>query len=89
GADLIGSLNSNDPWLMCSLVHKFRGGDEDLVQNDADGDFIAELNSKIPAGFSAKGNLFVFVDEAHRTQSGKMHKAMKKLLPGAMFIGFT
>lgn len=89
GADLIGSLNSNDPWLMCSLVHKFRGGDDDQAQNDADGDFIAELNSKIPAGFSAKGNLFVFVDEAHRTQSGKMHKAMKQLLPGAMFIGFT
>jgi type I restriction enzyme R subunit len=31
----------------------------------------------------------VFVDEAHRTQSGKMHRAMKELLPGAMFIGFT
>ncbi|MGY2745557.1 type I restriction endonuclease subunit R [Arthrobacter sp. UYCu723] len=89
GADLIGSLNSNDPWLMCSLVHKFRGGDDDQAQNEASGDFIAELNSKIPAGFSAKGNIFVFVDEAHRTQSGKMHKAMKQLLPSAMFIGFT
>ena len=33
--------------------------------------------------------MFVFVDEAHRTQSGKMHDAMKELLPGAMFIGFT
>lgn len=89
GADLIGSLNSNDPWLMCSLVHKFRGGDDDQSRSEAEGDFIAELNSKIPAGFSAKGNIFVFVDEAHRTQSGKMHKAMKQLLPGAMFIGFT
>ena len=48
-----------------------------------------ELNAKIPKDFSAKGNLFVFVDEAHRTQSGKMHDAMKELLPGAMFIGFT
>ncbi|WP_120520794.1 type I restriction endonuclease subunit R [Arthrobacter celericrescens] len=89
GADLIGVLNSHDPWLVCSLVHKFRGSDDDAAQDEAEGDFIAELNSKIPAGFSAKGNLFVFVDEAHRTQSGKMHKAMKQLLPGAMFIGFT
>ncbi|WP_024477215.1 type I restriction endonuclease subunit R [Arthrobacter sp. CAL618] len=89
GADLIGSLNSNEPWLMCSLVHKFRGGDDDFAQKESDRDFIAELNSKVPAGFSAKGNIFVFVDEAHRTQSGKMHKAMKQLLPGAMFIGFT
>ena len=32
---------------------------------------------------------FVFVDECHRTQSGKLHEAMKALLPGAMLIGFT
>ncbi len=37
----------------------------------------------------ALGKCFVFVDEAHRTQSGKMHIAMKQLLPDAMFIGFT
>ena len=59
------------------------------TSDEADGDFIKELNAKIPKDFSAKGNLFVFVDEAHRTQSGKMHDAMKELLPGAMFIGFT
>ncbi|WP_274602844.1 type I restriction endonuclease subunit R [Sinomonas cyclohexanicum] len=89
GADLIGTLNAHDPWLVCSLVHKFRGGDNDGDLDAAQGDFISELSSRIPAGFSAKGNLFVFVDEAHRTQSGKMHQAMKQLLPGAMFIGFT
>jgi type I restriction enzyme, R subunit len=31
----------------------------------------------------------VFVDECHRTQSGKLHEAMKAILPGAMLIGFT
>jgi type I restriction enzyme R subunit len=31
----------------------------------------------------------VFVDECHRTQSGKLHDAMKAILPDAMFIGFT
>ena len=35
------------------------------------------------------GEFFVFVDECHRTQSGKLHKAMKTLLPEAVFIGFT
>lgn len=89
GADLIGALNKHEPWLIGSLVHKFRGGDDEQARDEAGGEFIAELNAKIPADFSAKGNLFVFVDEAHRTQSGKMHKAMKRLLPGAMFIGFT
>jgi type I restriction enzyme R subunit len=29
------------------------------------------------------------VDECHRTQSGELHKAMKALLPNAIFIGFT
>lgn len=89
GADLLTQLNKHDPWLIGSLVHKFRGGDDDKdVDRDSE-DFIAELRSRVPAGFAQKGNLFVFVDEAHRTQSGKMHRAMKELLPGAMFIGFT
>jgi type I restriction enzyme R subunit len=31
----------------------------------------------------------VFVDECQRTQSGELHKAMKAILPNALFIGFT
>lgn len=31
----------------------------------------------------------MLVDECHRTQSGKLHEAMKAILPEAMFIGFT
>lgn len=89
GADLIGTLNNSAPWLICSLVHKFRAADSEAEDNEATSAFIKELNAAIPADFKAKGNLFVFVDEAHRTQSGKMHAAMKDLLPEAMFIGFT
>lgn len=89
GADLVGTLNTNKPWLICSLVHKFRGSGNDAELDHTQDEFISELNRRIPVGFSAKGNLFVFIDEAHRTQSGKMHQAMEKLLPGAMFIGFT
>jgi hypothetical protein len=29
------------------------------------------------------------VDECHRTESGELHKAMKAILPGVVFIGFT
>ena len=29
------------------------------------------------------------MDECHRTQSGKLHEAMKEILPNAVFIGFT
>jgi type I restriction enzyme R subunit len=35
------------------------------------------------------GQFYVFVDEAHRTQGGDMHRQMKRWLPGAIFIGFT
>ena len=89
GTDLLSTLNQSDQWLICSLIHKFGGSDDDEARDEADADFIKELKAKLPTDFKAKGNLFVFVDEAHRTQSGRMHDAMKLLLPGAMFIGFT
>src|SRR5699024_10913602 len=34
-------------------------------------------------------NIFVLVDESHRTQYGLMHAKMKKVLPNACYIGFT
>ncbi|PJM92122.1 type I restriction endonuclease subunit R [Streptomyces sp. CB01373] len=89
GVDLLGTLNKSAEWLICSLVHKFGSSADGKDGSKADNEFIKELKARIPKGFKAKGNLFVFVDEAHRTQSGKMHDAMKDLLPGAMFIGFT
>ncbi|KOV91599.1 restriction endonuclease subunit R [Streptomyces sp. NRRL B-1140] len=89
GVDLLDTLNKSAEWLICSLVHKFGSSADGKDGSKADNEFIKELKARIPRGFKAKGNLFVFVDEAHRTQSGKMHDAMKDLLPGAMFIGFT
>jgi type I restriction enzyme R subunit len=89
GADLLARLDSSQEWLLCSLIHKFRGSDDESARSAAGDAFIAELNAKLPTGFSPKGDFFVFVDEAHRTQSGVMHDTMKAILPGAMFIGFT
>ncbi|WP_407550129.1 type I restriction endonuclease subunit R [Streptomyces sp. Pv4-95] len=88
-ADLLATLNASEEWLMCSLVHKFRGSEDESARDEAESEFIRELTATVPKNFQAKGNLFVFVDEAHRTQSGKMHDAMKALMPGVMFIGFT
>lgn len=91
GADLIATLNTSKPWLMCSLIHKFGGKeDEDAGGNAADiAKYIAEMKKALPVGFLAKGDLTVFVDECHRTQSGELHKAMMAILPSALFIGFT
>ena len=84
GADLVHVLNANEEWLVCSLIHKFGASDE----GDVDA-FLKDIHSHLPKGFHAKGEIFVFVDECHRTQSGKLHDALKALLPGAMLIGFT
>lgn len=89
GADLITRLNEPTPWLLCSLVHKFGRGAEDEDDSQSTDDFIAQMKQKLPTNFRAKGNLFVFVDECHRTQSGKLHAAMKAILPESLFIGFT
>lgn len=89
GVDLLDTLNKSGEWLICSLIHKFHGSASQRDQAEADSQFIRELQARIPKNFSPKGNVFIFVDEAHRTQSGVMHDAMKSLMPGAMFIGFT
>lgn len=34
-------------------------------------------------------NIFILVDESHRTQGGDMHKAMRKVFPSACYLGFT
>lgn len=81
GADLIAQLGQPRPRLLCSLVHKFGRRDVDDFN-----DFIEEIRSQ-PC--HAVGDLFIFVDECHRTQSGKLHKTMKAILPNAVFIGFT
>ena len=100
GADLIAALNAPSPWLICSLIHKFgrKGGPDDAEPGRTDegdsstGDvaaFIAQIRKSLPPGFRPKGDVYVFVDECHRTQSGDLHKAMKAILPEALFIGFT
>lgn len=84
GADLVHVLDAGEEWLVCSLIHKFGASEE----GDVDA-FLADIQKHLPKGFSVKGEVFVFVDECHRTQSGKLHDAMKALLPAAMLIGFT
>jgi len=88
GDDLIAKLNATTPWLMCSLIHKF-GGKEDGEEVGDIAAYIDEVKKALPPGFMAKGDLYVYVDECHRTQSGDLHQAMKTILPNAVFIGFT
>ncbi len=85
GADLIEKLNDTKPWLLCSLIHKF--GNKEEADYDS---YLEELKNSLPKDFKPKGDFYVFVDECHRTQSGDLNKAMRKLLGDeAIFIGFT
>ncbi len=79
--DLITTLNTDKKALICSLIHKFGR----RQQTDYNG-FIEQLKHE---SVKAKGDIIVFIDECHRTQSGDLHIAMKQLLPNALFIGFT
>lgn len=81
GKELMEQLNQPTPRLLCSLIHKF--GKKEVEDFDK---FIEELRS---SPTKTVGELFVFVDECHRTQSGKLHKVMKAMLQNAVFIGFT
>lgn len=88
GRDLVNKINDTSPSLMCSLIHKFgrRGGEASEKDYES---FIEEVKAALPRNFSPKGDFYVFVDECHRTQSGRLHKAMNIILPNAVFVGFT
>lgn len=81
GRELMEHLGRAQPRMLCCLVHKF--GNKD-VENFSE--FIRELEAS-PS--RTVGELFIFVDECHRTQSGRLHKTMKAILRNAVFIGFT
>lgn len=81
GKELMEQLGNTLPRMLCSLVHKF--GKKGVNNFD---EFIEELKS---GSSNTVGELFVFVDECHRTQSGKLHKTMKAILKNTVFIGFT
>lgn len=85
GRDLMNTLSKPSPRLICSLVHKFGLDARGKSRREFEG-FIEALGS---GPSRVVGELFVFVDECHRTQSGRLHKTMKALLPEAVFMGFT
>jgi type I restriction enzyme R subunit len=56
---------------------------------------VTTLLQKFEAAVNAKDtvldspDIFVLVDEGHRSQTGQFHAAMRRVLPKACFIGFT
>jgi type I restriction enzyme R subunit len=97
GALLISMLDEANPWLICTLIHKFGNKtDSDLPEVGIKKAsislelYLKEVQEKLPQNFKPKGNIYVFVDECHRTQGGMLHEAMKAIMgEDVMLIGFT
>lgn len=95
--ELIELLNQDSPWLISTLIHKFGvKNDEDTIKigdkkaNVFIQDYLKQIEDMLPKDFEPKGNFYVFVDECHRTQGGRLHEAMKKIMgDNVMIIGFT
>lgn len=78
--------HANDEPIVCSLIHKYghnAGKDSDIEQ------YRRALLEDLPADYAVKGSVVAFIDEAHRTNSGKLHEAVRALMPDAPLIGFT
>ncbi len=86
GRHMVRVLSNSTDRLVCSLVHKFRSSSNNTSDID---DYVADIEALRRDDVRPKGEIYVFVDECHRTQSGKLHRAMKTLLPDAVLIGFT
>lgn len=86
GSDLRGVLNKDEDPIVCSLIHKYghnAGKDSDIEK------YRKELIADLELDYKAKGNIVAFIDECHRTNSGKLHAAVRTLMPDATLIGFT
>ncbi len=78
---LLQQLHQPSPRLLSSLVQKLGKKSDDNAQ-----EFIKELELyPVPSGME----LFIFVDDCHRAQSGKLNLALKMMLHEAIFVGFS
>lgn len=87
GQNLRNLLNGSEARIICSLIHKY--GHHSSEKTEDMSSYIKELSKSLPADYSAKGNIVAFIDECHRTNSGKLHRALRVLMPNAILIGFT
>lgn len=97
-SDLLSALQNPSVWLVSSLIHKFglhsvnEDGTEYKIPLDK---YIAKLKEAIrreyPNGFALSSkNVFVFIDECHRTEGGRLHEGMREIMgKDVMLIGFT
>ncbi len=64
---------------------------QDLLRGDSRGLIVTMIHKfeNMPAQINLKSNIFVLVDEAHRTTGGDLGNYLMGALPNASYIGFT
>ena len=64
---------------------------QELLQNDTRGLIVSMIHKfeNMPADVNTRKNIFVLVDEAHRTTDGDLGTYLMGALPNATYLGFT
>ncbi|WP_340695721.1 HsdR family type I site-specific deoxyribonuclease [Hydrogenobacter thermophilus] len=64
---------------------------KELLRSDKRGLIVSMIHKfeGMPANLNTRKNIFVLIDEAHRTTSGKLGNYLMGALPNATYIGFT
>ena len=64
---------------------------KELLKNDTRGIIVSMIHKfdDIPAKINMRSNIFVLVDEAHRTTGGDLGNYLMGALPNATYLGFT
>ena len=82
-AELLQLIKEKDQRVITALIHKFRADTRPTLTADAYG------RALCPPFLDADPNVFVLIDEAHRTQAGQANTELNLVLPKACQIGFT
>ena len=88
-SQLFGNLASCD--IEYVRVAKSKKHLRELLQNDTRGLIVSMIHKfeEIPQNINTRKNIFVLVDEAHRTTTGDLGNYLMGALPNATYIGFT
>ncbi|MCX7837863.1 MAG: HsdR family type I site-specific deoxyribonuclease [Anaerolineae bacterium] len=72
-------------------IAESKNGIRELLRNDTRGIIVSMIHKfdDIPANLNRRKNIFVLVDEAHRSTGGDLGNYLMGALPNATFFGFT
>lgn len=83
GVQLVSLLQSKSDAVVTTIINKFQSAVERLARENT-----STFLGSDGAGLESP-DIFVLIDEGHRTQYGTLNVKMQKVLPNACFLAFT